>query len=277
MSDNNSNSQNVSEGSQGIYRKAKSLLPLNVRIFLRTRLLRLGNRLSQLDRPLLASKYLQGDGIEIGALHAPLQVGPAANVKYVDRLNVPELRKLYPELESYEIVQTDILDDGQYLATIGDESKDFVIANHFLEHCPNPLEALRNIHRVLKVGGLFFLALPDKRFTFDVDRPVTSFDHLLKDFQEGPEWSKRGHYEEWVNVVSKPPAEDAEAQMQDLMEKEVWIHFHVWTQSEMFELLANIRKTLGLNFEIECFLKNAAECIFILRKNNSLSDGGTTP
>jgi hypothetical protein len=50
------------------------------------------------------------------------------------------------------------------------------------------------------------------------------------------------------------------------MRKETYIHFHVWTQYEMFELLATARKRLGLSFEIECFLKADAECIFILRK-----------
>ena len=276
MSDKNSKPQDNVEEPRSPYEKAKGLVPLVFRVFIRTRLMQLGNRLTQLDRPLLANEYLRGAGIEIGALHAPLPVNRLTRVKYVDRLPVQGLRELYPELNSQEIVQTDILDDGQYLATIQDSSQNFVIANHFLEHCPNPLEALKNIHRVLCDGGVFFLALPDKRFTFDVDRPVTSFDHLLRDFEEGPEWSKRGHYEEWVNLVSKPAEQDAEAQIQDLMQKEVWIHFHVWTQVEMFELLANARKTLGLNFEIECFLKNDAECIFVLRKIASPADGLTT-
>ena len=110
------------------------------------------------------------------------------------------------------------------------------------------------------------MALPDKRFTFDVERPVTDIDHVLRDFEEGPEWSKRGHYEEWVRIVGKLSDKEAEEQIQNLMRKECWIHFHVWTQYEMFELLEGARKRLGLNFEIECFLKSAGECIFVLRK-----------
>lgn len=266
MSDKNSNQEQNSEASQGIYQKAKGILPLGARVFFATRLLNLGNRLTQLNRTLLSSKYLSGEGIEIGALHSPLQVNSSTKVKYVDRLTKPELRELYPELDTSNIVETDILDDGQRLGTIEDSSQDFVIANHFLEHCPNPLEALKNIYRVLKLGGVFFLALPDKRFTFDVDRPVTPFEHLLRDFEEGPEWSKRDHYEEWVRIISKLSDDEAEKAMQELMGKETWIHFHVWTQYEMFELLENARKQLGLSFEIECFLKSDIEGIFVLRK-----------
>lgn len=272
MSEENPKSEQNHVVPGSIYQKAKGLLPVSARVFLATRLLNLGNRLTRLNRSLLASKYLRGTGIEIGALHVPLPVTRNTKVKYVDRLTKPQLRELYPELDSYDVVETDILDDGQYLRTIQDLSQDFVIANHFLEHCPNPLEALTNIYRVLREGGLLFLALPDKRFTFDVDRPVTTFDHLLRDFEEGPQWSESGHYEEWVRIVENRTAADAENKIQELIGKKAWIHFHVWTQYEMFELLINVRKKLGLHFEIECFLKNDSECIFVLRRSSTLSN-----
>lgn len=267
MADNNPNKEARSGASGSIYQKAKQLVPLGARVFLATRLMIFGNRLAQLNRSLLSHKYLRGEGIEIGALHSPLQVNRAARVKYVDRLTRAELIELYPEVPAKDIVETDILEDGQHLTTIHDSSQDFVIANHFLEHCPNSLGALKNIHRVLKFGGILFMALPDKRFTFDANRPLTTFDHVLRDFEEGPEWSKRGHYEEWVRLVAKLSNDEAERKIEELMAKEAWIHFHVWTQNEMFELLASARQKLGLSFETECFLKSDLECIFILRKS----------
>ena len=275
MSDKNLNEKQNPGAPGSIYRKAKALVPLSARVFLATRLLKLGAKLTQLNRIFLATKYLSGDGIEIGGLHSPLPVSRSARVKYLDLLTKAELRKHYPELDSFEIVETDILDDGQRLGTIQDESQDFVIANHFLEHCPNPLEALRNIYRVLKIGGVLFMALPDKRFTFDVDRAVTDVDHVLRDFEEGPEWSKRDHYEDWVSRVEKLSGPEAEKQVDYLMGREEWIHFHVWTQNEMFQLLASARERLGLSFEVECFVKSDSECIFILRKISTLPDGDT--
>ena len=63
--------------------------------------------------------------------------------------------------------------------------QDFVIANQVLEHFQNPLLALQNMLRVLKPGGVLYLSLPDKRFSFDVDRPVTTVEHVLRDYRRG--------------------------------------------------------------------------------------------
>jgi predicted SAM-dependent methyltransferase len=60
-------------------------------------------------------------------------------VKYVDRLNVTELRKHYPELDHVNLVPVDIIDDGESLPSFKDESLDFIIANHILEHSAKPL------------------------------------------------------------------------------------------------------------------------------------------
>jgi hypothetical protein len=89
-------------------------------------------------RTRIANGYLSGEGIEIGALHNPLPMPRSARVRYVDRLPVSELRAHYPELEHEPLVQVDILDDGERLATIADSSLDFVVANHFLEHTQDP-------------------------------------------------------------------------------------------------------------------------------------------
>src|SRR4028119_2450886 len=102
------------------------------------------NQLDKTDlRLLLSCFYLQGQGLEVGALHEPLQLSAKANVKYVDRLSVTDLRRHYPELNSLKLVDVDIIDDGERLATIPNSSQDFVIANHMLEHCMNPIQTLQ--------------------------------------------------------------------------------------------------------------------------------------
>jgi SAM-dependent methyltransferase len=253
--------------SNSIYSKVKGIVPVGVKGFLISRTRKVADRLARLDRSFIAVKYLAGDGIEIGALHSPLTVPPRARVKYVDRLPTVELRRQYPELASLPVVEPDILDDGEQLANVGDATQDFVIANHFVEHCQNPLHAVGNMLRVLKEGGVLYLTIPDMRYTFDLDRPVTSVEHVLRDYEEGPEWSRKQHFEEWVRFVSKvKDASAAEKQVNDLMGMDYSIHFHAWTQSEMFELLIALKKRVGASFDIELFLKNGAECIFILRK-----------
>ena len=127
-------------------------------------------------REAIAAAFLHGEGIEIGALHQPLVVPSSVRVKYVDRMTAPDLRRQYVELAALPLVETDIVDNGELLGTIGDGTQDFVIANHFIEHCQNPLLTVQNLLRVLKPGGVVYMAVPDKRFSFDVDRPCTTLN-----------------------------------------------------------------------------------------------------
>jgi SAM-dependent methyltransferase len=228
---------------------------------------RLVKLLSRLDRESIVSQYIRGNGLEVGALHNPVRVPKSVNVCYVDRMTAAELRTHYPELASRTLVPVDIIDNGETLATIPDASQDFVIANHFLEHCQNPIGALKNMFRVVKAGGIVYLALPDKRFTFDANRPVTSFDHLLRDFTEGPSWSRKEHFLEWAALVEKQSGEEAVAlRAKELMQQDYSIHYHVWTQEAMFDFLLNLKRTCGFTFDVEAFLQNEGECIFVLRK-----------
>src|SRR5438034_3915304 len=166
----------------------------------------------------LAPVYLKGRGLEIGALHNPLRVSSRAKVRYVDRLPVAGLRAQYPDLRDKKLVRVDVVDDGERLDTIGTATQDFVIANHFLEHCQDPIRTLDSFFRVLRPGGILYMAVPDKRFTFDRDRPVTPLAHLLRDHAEGPAWSRRGHYEEYVAHVHRPAtAEEGRGIVEDMI------------------------------------------------------------
>lgn len=215
-------------------------------------------------RHFVAGLYLHGEGIEIGALHSPIKVGPGVHVRYVDRMPVAGLRQQYPELNALALVEPDIIADGERLAPIGDSSQDFVIASHFLEHCQDPIGALAEMLRVLRPNGILYLAIPDKRFTFDRKRPLTTFAHLLRDHREGPAWSKAAHFEEWATLAEDENIEGRTAQQ--LMDIDYSIHFHVWTQAELLELLARLKTDLGFDFDVEIVLKNMIEVIFILRK-----------
>jgi SAM-dependent methyltransferase len=69
------------------------------------------------------------------------------------------------------------------LSFIPADSYDFLLSSHMLEHSANPLRALFEWQRVLKVDGTLFLVLPHKDGTFDHRRPVTSLEHLIQDFE----------------------------------------------------------------------------------------------
>ena len=226
-------------------------------------------------RRILSHSFITGEGIEIGALQNPLPISETAKVRYVDRLSREDLYLHYPELRQYDLVDPDILDNGEDLSTLPEGSQDFVIANHFLEHCENTLRALRNFARVLRPGGRVFLALPDKRFTFDKNRKVTPLSHVLHDYAHGAEISRRSHFKEWASLVEPffnrhyQPGEETEARTEQLMKEDYSIHFHCWTPREVHELLEHMVTTLRFPFEVEYFLSTEEEMIMILRRTNA--------
>ena len=65
-----------------------------------------------------------------------------AHARYVDRYSREDLRREYPELRTHDLVEVDVVDDGETLATVADASADFVIANHFIEHTEDPIRTL---------------------------------------------------------------------------------------------------------------------------------------
>jgi SAM-dependent methyltransferase len=223
-----------------------------------------------LSREALADRYLAGAGIEIGALHNPLKVPPVAAVTYVDRMPNEELRSHYKKLGDTPLVAIDRYDDGETLATFADGSQDFVIANHFLEHCESPLHALQAMHRVLKSGGILYLAVPDKRFTFDNVRPVTPFAHVWRDYEEGPGWSRSFHFEEWARhcwQVDRAKSEaEILAQARHFETINYSVHFHVWSPTEILEIVAAFPHAGLLGLEMLVFHSTEHEMRMIFRR-----------
>jgi predicted SAM-dependent methyltransferase len=224
----------------------------------------------------LAWRYLRGSGLEIGALHKPLEVPPHARPRYVDRLPATLLRELYPELGDEWLIEPDILDDAERLEHVGDDSQDFVIANHLLEHLDDPIGAIETWLRVLRHGGTLYMAVPDKRFTFDADRSITTLDHLIRDHVEGAAGSRREHLEEWARFVERVPEPEVAAKATALAESEYSIHNHVWTQSTLIELLLYCREQIG-PFEIEALQRNDNEVIVVLTKAARVNGGSADP
>jgi SAM-dependent methyltransferase len=74
--------------------------------------------------------------------------------------------------------------DAVDLSIIPDASYDFILSSHCLEHIANPLKAMGEWLRILKHGAYLLIIVPDKRYTFDHLRPITSFNHLLGDYEQ---------------------------------------------------------------------------------------------
>jgi SAM-dependent methyltransferase len=180
----------VSVPDRPTVRALLSRSPAQLRI--RDLMLAVGRRNYVVVREDLARRYLQGDGIEIGALDRPLRVPRGVRVRYVDYLDKPGLIRVCGAdlaaagIDPESIVDVDHVDQIDTLAGFEDESVDFVVAHHVLEQVEDPLAALANVLRILRLGAVAMLTLPDPRYSFDSARERTTAEHLLRDHLEGP-------------------------------------------------------------------------------------------
>jgi SAM-dependent methyltransferase len=214
----------------------------------------------------LAARFVRGAGLEIGALQRRLEVPADCSVTYVDRMPLAGLRAHYPELRDQPVQEPDLIDDGETLAKVGNGTQDFVIANHFLEHCENPIQTIVNLTRVLKEGGILYMAVPDKRFTFDIDRPVTPYQRLAETFRQGFRRDREELYVEWAACVQHASPSDVPTVARKLLDEKYSIHFNVWALPDLLEFLARSRADFGLPFTLEWVVCSDNEVILILMK-----------
>lgn len=145
----------------------------------------------------LAHKYLDDlSGLEIGgSAHNPFGL-KTRNVDFTDSMETT-FKKQEKELCG-EAMPVDIMASGDNLP-VPDESQDFVISSHVLEHFPDPIKALKEWHRVIKKGGYIFMIVPHKERTFDKHKKRTRLQELI-DCHKGLAKAKDslGHYSFWI-------------------------------------------------------------------------------
>lgn len=208
--------------------------------------------------------FLRGEGIEIGALDFPLRLPHGAKVRYVDYLDEAGLRETHSGTlrAGRSLIVPDVVDDGSRLSTFADDSLDFVIANHMLEHVENPIATLGHQLRVLRPGGVLYLSLPDARASFDAPRPRTTVGHLLRDNSEGPSVSRREHYKECAHFIEGHSGEILEKRVEEMEAESLRPHFHVWEP----KTFAGFLSALDLPFSLDLLRASVGEFIVILRK-----------
>jgi predicted SAM-dependent methyltransferase len=219
-------------------------------------------------RKILSDYYIKGEGVEIGALHKPLDVNKNTKVTYIDRLDKKTLREHYPELNGLEF-HVDVVDNGELLHTIENNSQDFIIANHFIEHCKNPIGTIDNHLSKIKTGGFLYYAIPDKDYTFDKQRYLTSFEHLLTDdILEHDKECKEDfeHYKEYATRFKELTKEQQLERAKKLFDMDYSIHYHVWSFNSFLDVLQKIGLFLNHKIKVECIVRTGVEFIVIIKK-----------
>jgi SAM-dependent methyltransferase len=230
---------------------------------------------SQYVGELLSLQYLTGAGIEIGALHAPLSVdNKKAKVLYVDRMSQEGLYRQYPEFDKADIVDPDIIDNGDELATIPDDAYDFCISNHVLEHLEDPIKALSNWMRILKPKGLLYMAIPLPYNIVDKHRQPTAISHIIDDYglvaRDKEAYAKKRHnhfldFARSTNFSESTNEAFISSKTSELMSMNYSIHFHVFSEETLLQMIDFISKKNPLKI-LEFVNNEPEEFIVIIEK-----------
>lgn len=223
----------------------------------------------------LSYKYIKWKWLEIWAFWNPLPIkNNIANVKYVDYLPPEEIKKINLWVKNENNVIIDYVFKADNLYEIEDMSQDFIIANHLFEHLNNPIKALVEWNRVLKKEWILFLTVPDKRRTFDKNRNRTTIEHIIDDYKDPSEKRDFEHYKEFAEISIKQEwwKENIDNEIKRLIETNYSIHYHVFLEEDINNILEYWKKEKLFNFDI-LEIKHTSkyniadiEFIFILQK-----------
>ncbi len=193
---------------------------------------------------------LSGYGIEIGAFEHPAELPKSCRVEYCDAITPEQAQILFPEIDSSKLVKVDHIVDlnKEGLSKFAPETFDFVVFNHVIEHLANPVFIIQEVLRVLKRGGCMVIAAPDKNYTFDKLRPLTSWEHLKDDFEKKVTDSTPDDYHDMIqyihtNLINEP----RDVQLIHLNGfKSRREHLHIWTSETFREFLGQALSFLDL-------------------------------
>lgn len=182
-----------------------------------------------------------GHGLEIGPLHEPAQLPENSSVEYFDLRSKADSATIFDELNPDTIVEVDHIGDidKRDLRRLGQDRFDFVLASHVIEHLANPIALIEDAFHILKPNGLLIIAAPDKRFTFDKAREITSTQHCLHDYKNRVETACDSHYTDFIrNVLPDGPLLHGN----DLEERRRLVrirreHVHVWDSTAFKDLI----------------------------------------
>ena len=159
----------------------------------------------------LAARFKGQEGIEVGGPSAffsfksafPIYlyankidgVNFSNNTLWEGKIKEGNLYNYYKNKKGFQFIG-----EAAHLKEVNDASYDFVLSCHSLEHVANPIKALKDWSRVMKIKGRLVLVLPDKEFTFDNKRPVTTLAHLIEDYKNNTTEEDSTHFEEVIEM-----------------------------------------------------------------------------
>lgn len=178
---------------------------------------------------------LKGEGIEFGAAVKPMPLPPRCRVRYADCFQPNEGSNSAMHGNFVPVTYHTNMESMQGIAN---NSQDFVVMSHVIEHTKNPILALQKIYEKLRPGGMCFMAIPHMDYTFDKNRELTTCRHLVKDFTDYKRERDVAHIiDSIIDSAENVEANVAAIVMDFLQGNEHDVHWHTFTETNFSEMM----------------------------------------
>ncbi|MCC5617187.1 class I SAM-dependent methyltransferase [Nostoc sp. CHAB 5836] len=207
------------------------------------------NMITRVDYQLNRLQFLKklvnlenSEGLEIGACDLPTVSKGVGKCEFADFRSAEEIVDLWNLPREAVMPVKYILQRDSKVHLQIDKKFDFVVLCHVIEHIPNVIGYILDLHNLLKPGGLIIIACPDKRITFDASRPSTTIEHLLDDYYNNRNYPSLEHILEFAKAASddlrqksiESPKEFYRWGCDNFESGLADAHCHVWTDEEFF-------------------------------------------
>ena len=217
-----------------------------------------------------------GRGLEIGPSFNPIAPKREGyNIRIMDHLDKRGLVEKYrnhPNVpKGYEniIEDVDYVWDGRPYPELVDGTFDYIVSAHLIEHVPDLIGHINDCCEILNPDGVYSLAVPDKRFSFDYYRPLTTAedavrrkgltgyeDSLIVEYYEkviyngnDPSWDKLDRRKDFRNVYPPEEVKKVKANPQAYAAD---LHVSVFTPRSFFDLMNSLYDSGEIRMSLVC-------------------------
>lgn len=228
--------------------------------------------------------------LEIGAFdNATFHSELGDDVHYLDFFSADELKEMHngnPRRRLQHTVTVDYVVKSKHFAVEIDQKFDLIVANHVIEHILDVIFWFKQLESLLTKDGTIFLSVPDRRFTFDYFRNVSSATQMIRAHEEKLEmpdyWQLLDHFyyhqkvnlrELWEGVQPssfKPRFSLLEAMTMAKEKSKEYTDAHCWvfTDKSFEQCVRDLQSAAMLNLEIHAIkepMANSAEFHVLLK------------
>lgn len=118
-------------------------------------------------------------------------------LKQLDNINMME-NAYFPNIQKnkFNIIDNKNLGNQFDIHEWSNKKYDYLISSHVIEHLANPIKELNKWMELINDGGYILSIIPHKSKCWDKTRPVTSFEHILEDYQNNVSEDDMTHLDE---------------------------------------------------------------------------------